>query len=247
MIEMQDPAHRRLVVREKHGTYFERVLAQMSALPSADNSYDWVFCCEALHHNNHQGMTDALREAHRVLRPGGSLLVTNEPLRWPTNLKRDHGAEVARFAGNEHVYFFPEYPWMTRRAGFHHIRITEPASDTFHSHNPIHLTLEASTLGSFKLAAINVARQQALVRRLLQSLSLLDRLVDLVLELFCDYGIADTGLHTGTREDDLAGDRVHGQDLFAGRDEKTGWSIVIRELELQHDPQYRLSLHSRQR
>jgi hypothetical protein len=90
----------------------------------------------------------------------------NEPLRWPTDLKRDHGAEVARFAGNEHVYFSPEYLWMTRRAGFHHIRITKPAFDTFHSHNPIHITLEASTLGSFKLAAINVARQRMCVRRL---------------------------------------------------------------------------------
>ncbi len=138
----------------------------MSALPFADNSFDWVFCCEVLHHNNRQGMTHALHEAHRVLRPGGSLLVMNEPLRWLTNLKRDHGAEVARFAGNEHVYFLPEYLWMARRAGFHHIRITEPASDTFHSHNPIHLTLKASTLGTFKLAAINIARRQALVRRL---------------------------------------------------------------------------------
>ncbi len=55
---------------------------------------------------------------------------------------------------------------MTRRAGFHRIRITEPAFDTFYSHDPIHLTLEASTLGSFKLAAINVARQRALVRSL---------------------------------------------------------------------------------
>jgi ubiquinone/menaquinone biosynthesis C-methylase UbiE len=82
----------------------------MSALPFADKSFDWVFCCEALHHNKPQGMTDALREVHRVLRPGGSLLVTNEPLRWPTDLKRDHGTEVARFAGNEHVYFFS---WST--------------------------------------------------------------------------------------------------------------------------------------
>ncbi len=118
----------------------------MSALPFADHSFDWVFCCEVLHHNNRQGMTDALYEIHRVLRPGGSPPVINEPLRRPTNLKRDHAAEVARFAGNEHVYyFFPEYLWMAWRAGFHHIRITEPASDTFHSHNPIHLTLKAST------------------------------------------------------------------------------------------------------
>jgi ubiquinone/menaquinone biosynthesis C-methylase UbiE len=35
---------------EEHGTYFERVLAQMSAPPFADNSFDWVFCCEVLHH-----------------------------------------------------------------------------------------------------------------------------------------------------------------------------------------------------
>jgi SAM-dependent methyltransferase len=149
-----------------HGTYFERVLAQMSALPFADDSFDWVFCCEVLHHNDRRGMSGALREIHRVLRPGGSLLVMNEPLRWPTDLKRDHGAEVAKFAGNEHVYFFVEYTWLAWRAGFHSIRITEPAFDLFHSHDPIHLTLEASVLGSFKLAAINVARQRALVRRL---------------------------------------------------------------------------------
>ena len=55
---------------------------------------------------------------------------------------------------------------MATRAGFHHIHITEPASDVFHSQDPIHLTLEASTPGFFKLAAINVARRQAFVRRL---------------------------------------------------------------------------------
>jgi SAM-dependent methyltransferase len=151
---------------EDRKTYFERVLAQMSALPFADNSFDWVFCCEVLHHNDGQGMVDALREIHRVLRPGGSLLVINEPLRWPTDLKRDHGAEVAHFDGNEHVYFFVEYVWNAWRAGFRRIRMTEPAYDSFFTHDPIHLTREASTLGSFKLAAINVARRQARMRRL---------------------------------------------------------------------------------
>jgi len=53
----------------------------------------------------------------------------NEPLRYPTDLERDHGTEMARFAGNEHVYSFPEYLWMTWRAGFHHIHIIEPADD----------------------------------------------------------------------------------------------------------------------
>jgi SAM-dependent methyltransferase len=151
---------------EENGTYFERVLAPMSALPFADDSFDWVFCCEVLHHNDRREMTNALREIHRVLRPGGSLLVMNEPLRWPTDLKRDHGAEVAPFAGNEHVYFFLEYLWIALRAGFHRIRLTEPAFDPFYSPDPIHLTLDASPLGSLKLAAINVARQRELVRRL---------------------------------------------------------------------------------
>ena len=151
---------------EDQGTYFERVLAQMFALPFADDSFDWVFCCEVLHHNDRRGVTNTLREIRRVLRPGGSLLVMNEPLRWPTDLKRTHGAEVAQFAGNEHVYFFLEYLWMARRAGFRSIRTTAPAFDAFHSCDPIHLTLEASVLGSFKLAVINIARQRPFVRRL---------------------------------------------------------------------------------
>ncbi len=151
---------------EEQGAYFERVLAQMSALPFADNSFDWVFCCEVLHHNDRRRLTEALREIHRVLRPGGSLLVMNEPLRWPTDLKHDHGAEVLQFAGNEHVYFFLEYLWMVRRAGFHRLHLMQPAFDPFYSHDPIHLTLEATALGSFKLAAINIARQRVFTRRL---------------------------------------------------------------------------------
>lgn len=151
---------------EHPGMYFERVLAPMSRLPFAADSFDWVFCCEVLHHNSRRGAVDALREIHRVLRPGGRLLVMNEPLRWPTDLKCDHGTEVAQFAGNEHVYFFLEYLGMAWRAGFRGIHIDEPTRDLFFSSRPIHLTLQASVLGSFKLAAINIARQRSLARRL---------------------------------------------------------------------------------
>ncbi len=149
---------------EETGTYFERVLAQMSSLPFADGSFDWVFCCEVLHHNDRPGMIAALREMHRVLRPGGRLLVVNEPLRWPTDLKRDHAAEVAQFDGNEHVYFCPEYVRSVWRAGFRCLQLLEPFADVAFSRHPIHLTTEASVLGSFKLAAKNVVRNYALTR-----------------------------------------------------------------------------------
>jgi ubiquinone/menaquinone biosynthesis C-methylase UbiE/uncharacterized protein YbaR (Trm112 family) len=150
---------------ERQGTYFERVLAQMSDLPFADGSFDWVFCCEALHHNDRLRMTETLREIRRVLRPGGSLLIVNEPLRWPSDLKRDHASEVAQFEGNEHVYFFLEYLRSAWRAGFRRLQLMEPLLDAFFSGEPIHLTSAASVLGSLKLAAINVARQRASLRR----------------------------------------------------------------------------------
>ena len=135
---------------EAEGMYFERVLAEMSALPFADNSFDWVFCCEVLHHKDRCGMLATLREAHRILRPGGSLLVMNEPLRWPTDLKRDHAVEVTQFEGNEHVYFVVEYLALARLAGFRRPRAHEPAYDQFYSSEPLHLTLGAGVGGSLK-------------------------------------------------------------------------------------------------
>jgi SAM-dependent methyltransferase len=150
---------------EDNGIHFERVLAQMSSLPFANDSFDWVFCCEVLHHNDRRSLGATLSEIRRVLRPGGRLLIANEPLRWPTDLKRDHGTEVAQFDGNEHVYFLAEYLYALRRAGFRSVRLMEPAYLTFHSDDPIYLLPSATSLGSLKLAAVNVARGIPLARR----------------------------------------------------------------------------------
>lgn len=49
---------------------------------------------------------------------------------------------------------------ITTTGRFHHTQLTEPAYDIFFSRQPIHLTHEASTLGSFKLATINAARRR---------------------------------------------------------------------------------------
>lgn len=98
--------------------FFERVLSVMFEPALADASFDHVFCCEVLHHNDRQHLDASFRELHRLLRPGGRLFVVNEPLRFPLRLKRDHGLEVAQFEGNEHVYFLHEYYLAARRAGF---------------------------------------------------------------------------------------------------------------------------------
>jgi SAM-dependent methyltransferase/uncharacterized protein YbaR (Trm112 family) len=98
--------------------HFERVLSNMAEPALASESVDYVFCCEALHHNAPAEMQRALIEFHRILRPGGSLMLVNEPLRFPLRLKRDHAAEVSQFEGNENVYFLHQYLLAARRAGF---------------------------------------------------------------------------------------------------------------------------------
>lgn len=98
--------------------FFERVLGSMFDLPFAAGSFDYVFCCEVLHHNGPDTLARTFGEIHRVLRPGGRLLVINEPLRTVRDLQRHHAEEVAEFEGNENIYFAPTYLRAARRAGF---------------------------------------------------------------------------------------------------------------------------------
>ncbi|WP_026909610.1 class I SAM-dependent methyltransferase [Patulibacter minatonensis] len=103
---------------EGHGIHFERLLSPMYAPALADASFDHVFCCEVLHHNDRENLDRTLRELFRILRPGGRLTIVNEPLRFPLRPKLDHGEEVAEFEGNEHVYLMHQYVRATRSAGF---------------------------------------------------------------------------------------------------------------------------------
>ena len=98
--------------------FFERLLSVMFDIALASESFDYVFCSQVLHHNDRHHLAQTMREIYRVLRPGGSLLAINEPLRFPLNLKRGHGDPVAHFEGNEHIYFFHEYYLAARKAGF---------------------------------------------------------------------------------------------------------------------------------
>lgn len=103
---------------EDKEVFFERVLAMMFDLPFADGSFDRVFACEVLHHNHRANLARTLRECHRVLRPGGQLIVVNEPFRNVRDPKIRPGHEVAEFEGHEHAYMRFSYTRLARRAGF---------------------------------------------------------------------------------------------------------------------------------
>jgi SAM-dependent methyltransferase len=98
--------------------FFERVLGVMFDLPFADASFDAVWACEVLHHNHRANLFRTLREIHRVLRPGGRLIVANEPLRALLEPKLHPGSEVAEYEGHEHAYLRASYTLAARRAGF---------------------------------------------------------------------------------------------------------------------------------
>src|SRR4051794_8839675 len=147
------------------GVYFERVLSTMFDPAIASESLDFVFCCEVLHHNAKPELRRTLSELHRVLKPGGTLIVLREPLRFPGNLKRDHGDEVAEYEGNENVYFAHEYVLAARAAGFD-VSLVEPRTPVF-AGQPLWLTEDSSALGSAKVFGQQLLRRSRAGRRLL--------------------------------------------------------------------------------
>lgn len=88
---------------------FERVYAQQ--LPYADESFDRVLSSMMLHHLDSDVKTTALREAYRVLRPGGSMHIVDVHDDDLPDLLRSVGFEVSelgtrqlRFAGRAGFY-----------------------------------------------------------------------------------------------------------------------------------------------
>lgn len=103
---------------EEKDVYFERMLGLMFDVPLADGVLDYVWCCEVLHHNHRANLWETMRELHRVLKPGGRLIVVNESVRALKTLKLRPGHEVAQYEGHEHAYLRHSYVRAAREAGF---------------------------------------------------------------------------------------------------------------------------------
>jgi ubiquinone/menaquinone biosynthesis C-methylase UbiE len=109
-------------------SYFERVVGSMNDMPIASESLDYVFCCEVLHHNDPSGLINTFKEAYRVLKPGGRVLIVNETLKTVSDPVGVNVEGVAEFDGYEHAHWAFQYRWAATRAGFV-TRVNEP---TYH-------------------------------------------------------------------------------------------------------------------
>ncbi|MHB8780380.1 MAG: class I SAM-dependent methyltransferase [Candidatus Geothermincolia bacterium] len=103
--------------------FFERISADMHELPLRDCCLDLVFATASLHHACDP--PTMLREAARVLVPGGSLLAVNERVR--TWLSRDNCDEVEGV--NEQSFSLRQWIRLFRRAGFRIVAIEVAGAD----------------------------------------------------------------------------------------------------------------------
>ena len=99
---------------------YVKVLADMCRLPLPDAAFDTIFVSSALHHT--PDLAGAVREVHRVLRPGGRFVLASEP---PVSLLRRAGVVAGR-PGDKARYTYPEYRRALREAGFRRVQIHFP-------------------------------------------------------------------------------------------------------------------------
>lgn len=94
-----------------------RLPADFHKLDFPDDHFDFVVCSAVLHHA--VDMVAVLREARRVLKPGGQVVAIREPV-WPLLKLKSRSRTQARLvkAGvNEHLYTLTEYRRFFGQAG----------------------------------------------------------------------------------------------------------------------------------
>jgi 2-polyprenyl-3-methyl-5-hydroxy-6-metoxy-1,4-benzoquinol methylase len=103
-----DVHHERLAFARHRGPG-AYVQCSIESLGLAEGSFDKVFCLEVIEHVERQVGSRALREFHRVLKPGGQLVLTTPNYRslWPViEFFADRLRLVPDMVGGEHVSRF---------------------------------------------------------------------------------------------------------------------------------------------
>jgi SAM-dependent methyltransferase len=123
-----------------------------------------VWCCCVLHHNHRSNLYRTLREVERVLRPGGRLIVNNEPCRSLRHPRLRAGLEVAEYEGHEHVYQPRTYARAARRAGLR-VQMVAPWIAPMFSRAVLKTRPETSSARAVWYAVVQVVRRTRVLRR----------------------------------------------------------------------------------
>ncbi|NOS71851.1 MAG: class I SAM-dependent methyltransferase [Verrucomicrobia bacterium] len=94
-----------------------RMPADFHKLDFANNHFDFVVCSAVLHHA--VNMVEVLREARRVVKPGGKVVAIREPV-WPLVKLKSRSktqAQLIKAGVNEHFYTLAEYGEFFSLAG----------------------------------------------------------------------------------------------------------------------------------
>jgi len=100
---------------EKEKVFFERIYSLMEKMPFRDNTFNTVFVSASLHHSSY--VSKVIKEISRILKPGGSFVVINEPVRGC--LSRNNVSELPEYKEgiNENIYKLHTYLDSLKKAG----------------------------------------------------------------------------------------------------------------------------------
>lgn len=148
---------------EAKGVYFERVLSVMFEPALASAAFDLVWCCEVLHHNHRSNLHRTLAELFRLLKPGGKLIIVNEPVRALRSPKLQPGRDVAEFDGHEHAYVRRSYLQAVRAAGFE-VDLFGPSRLGGFDAGTLGISARMSALDGLKVALTHTVRRHRRLR-----------------------------------------------------------------------------------
>jgi ubiquinone/menaquinone biosynthesis C-methylase UbiE len=112
---LKDEALRVFASRGAIESKITRMLADPHRLDFPDNHFDFVVCAAVL--NQTVNIVEALREAKRVLKPGGCFIAVREPVESKLRLESKRAAQERERTGRR-LYTLEEYQRFFEAAGF---------------------------------------------------------------------------------------------------------------------------------